>query len=54
MKAIITVASWASDLVTTVWTPAFFALFLGVVLYAVWPSNKASFDAAARMPLRED
>jgi cytochrome c oxidase cbb3-type subunit 4 len=24
------------------------------VTYAVWPRNKAAFDDAARMPLRED
>ena len=54
MKAIITMASWASDLVTTIWTPVFVALFLAVLVYALWPGNAASFDAAARMPLRED
>ena len=54
MKAIITVTSWASDLVLTVWTPIFVGLFLAVLLYALWPGNEISFDAAARMPLRED
>jgi cytochrome c oxidase cbb3-type subunit 4 len=32
----------------------FFAIFLGVLVYALWPSRKAKFDEAARMPLRED
>ena len=32
----------------------FMALFLEIVAYALWPSNKARFDEAARMPLRED
>jgi cytochrome c oxidase cbb3-type subunit 4 len=32
----------------------FFALFLCVLAYALRPSNKARFDAAARMPLKED
>jgi cytochrome c oxidase cbb3-type subunit 4 len=54
MKAIMTVQNLASDLVTTVWTPIFFALFIATVTYAVWPRNKASFDEAAKMPLRED
>jgi cytochrome c oxidase cbb3-type subunit 4 len=54
MKAIITVQNLASDLVTTVWTPIFVALFIAIVTYAVWPRNKAAFDEAAKMPLRED
>jgi cytochrome c oxidase cbb3-type subunit 4 len=32
----------------------FVATFLAVVAYAFWPSRKAHFDDAARMPLRED
>lgn len=32
----------------------FVAIFLLVVAYALWPSNKAKFDEASRMPLRED
>ena len=31
-----------------------FVFFLGVLAYALWPSNKTQFNAAARMPLRED
>ena len=31
-----------------------FLLFLGVLVYALWPSNKDRFTEAARMPLRED
>ena len=54
MKAILTVQNLASDLVTTVWTPIFVALFLAIVSYALWPRNKAAFDEAAKMPLRED
>ena len=27
---------------------------LVVLAYALWPSRKAQFDEAARMPLRED
>ncbi|WP_024511504.1 CcoQ/FixQ family Cbb3-type cytochrome c oxidase assembly chaperone [Bradyrhizobium sp. ARR65] len=54
MKAIITIQNIASDLVTTLWTPLFVAIFVGIVTYALWPRNKAAFDEAARMPLRED
>jgi len=32
----------------------FLAVFLTVLVYALWPSRQAAFDAAARMPLRED
>lgn len=54
MKAIITLHSWASELVTTVWTPLFVLIFLAIVAYALWPSRKQQFEAAARLPLRED
>lgn len=36
------------------WTPIFVALFLAVLAYALWPRNRATFDHAAKMPLRED
>ena len=29
-------------------------LFAGVLVYAFWPSNKRTFERAARLPLRED
>jgi cytochrome c oxidase cbb3-type subunit IV len=32
----------------------FVTVFVAAVTYALWPSNKARFDDAARMPLRED
>jgi cytochrome c oxidase cbb3-type subunit 4 len=54
MKAIMTMHNWASDLVTTWWTPVFVLIFLAIVAYALWPGNKTTFDAAAKMPLRED
>jgi cytochrome c oxidase cbb3-type subunit 4 len=54
MRAIITVQNLATDVVTTLWTPIFVAVFLAIVTYALWPRNKAAFDEAARMPLRED
>jgi cytochrome c oxidase cbb3-type subunit 4 len=37
------------------WGLAYFVgVFLIVLAYALWPSRKQEFDAAARMPLRED
>jgi cytochrome c oxidase cbb3-type subunit 4 len=53
MRAIITVQNLATDLVTTLWTPIFVGIFLAIVTYALWPRNKAAFDEAAKMPLRE-
>lgn len=32
----------------------FVAVFLVVLVYALWPSRKKRFDEAARIPLRED
>ena len=32
----------------------FVAVFAAVLIYALWPSRQGQFDAAARMPLRED
>ena len=32
----------------------FMGIFLAVVVYAMWPSNKERFEEAARMPLNED
>lgn len=32
----------------------FFAIFIGVLIYALWPKNQATFDRAARLPLEEE
>ncbi|ODN72353.1 cbb3-type cytochrome c oxidase subunit 3 [Methylobrevis pamukkalensis] len=32
----------------------FFLIFTGVVIYALWPRNRKTFEAAARIPLSED
>jgi cytochrome c oxidase cbb3-type subunit IV len=32
----------------------FMAIFSGMAIYALWPSNKAKFDRAAAIPLQED
>ena len=31
-----------------------FAMFMGELVYALWPSNGDRFNQAARAPLRED
>ena len=54
MRAIITVQNLATDLVTTLWTPLFVGIFLAIVTYALWPRNRAAFDEAAKIPLREE
>lgn len=54
MKAILTVHNLASSLVSTLWTPIFVGIFLTIVVYALWPRNKAAFDEAAMLPLKED
>ena len=54
MKAILTVQNFTSDFVTTFWTPIFVVIFTAIVICALWPRNKAAFDEASKMPLRED
>ena len=54
MKAIVSIENLASHLVLSFWTPIFVAIFIAIVFYALRPRNKAVFDAAAEMPLRED
>ena len=51
MKAIVSIENLASSLVLTFWTPVFVGIFIAIPLR---PRNKALFDAAASMPLRED
>ena len=54
MKAILTVQNITSEFVTSFWTPIFVGIFVAIVIYALWPRNKATFDEAARSPLREE
>jgi len=54
MDVILSLPSRVIDFVMTLWTPLFVVLFFAAIIYAIWPRNKASFDAAAKMPLRED
>lgn len=41
-------------LLHTFWTVWLVALFVGIVVYALWPGNRTRFDEASRIPLRED
>ena len=34
-------------------TVVFTAVFVGAIIYALWPKNKTKFDRAARMPLQD-
>ena len=54
MNAIVSIENLASHLVLTFWTPLFVAIFIAIVAYALRPRNKALFDAASKVPLRED
>jgi len=54
MKVIVSIENLASQFVLSLWTPVFVAIFLAIVIYSLRPRNKTLFDAAARMPLRED
>ena len=54
MKAIVSLENLASNFVVTFWTPIFVGIFIAIVVYALRPRNKALFDSAANMPLRED
>jgi cytochrome c oxidase cbb3-type subunit 4 len=54
VKPDVATQSFITDLVSTWWTPVFVALFIAVLLYALWPKNRATFDEAARLPLKDD
>ena len=54
MKAIVSLENLASNFVLSFWTPIFVTIFIAIVVYALRPRNKALFDSAAMMPLRED
>jgi cytochrome c oxidase cbb3-type subunit IV len=43
-----------SNFIATFWTPIFVAIFLAILVYALWPSKRSAFDEAAKIPLRED
>ncbi len=40
---------------TRSWDAVYFtAMFLVALVYALWPRNKARFEAAAQLPLKDD
>jgi cytochrome c oxidase cbb3-type subunit 4 len=38
----------------SLWVVWLTALFLGICAWALWPRNKARFEAAGLIPLRDD
>ncbi len=44
----------AYEWIRSLWVVWLLLLFLGIVAYALWPSNKAKFEHAARIPLEDD
>lgn len=36
------------------WTIWLMLLLTGILVYAMWPSNRGRFDEASRIPLKED
>jgi cytochrome c oxidase cbb3-type subunit IV len=49
-----TTYEWLAQFAQSAGTVYFFIFFLATLVYAFWPRNRARFDDAARMPLRED
>jgi cytochrome c oxidase cbb3-type subunit 4 len=45
---------WLAEFAQRAGTLYFFLFFVAVLAYTFWPKNRATFDEAARMPLRED
>jgi cytochrome c oxidase cbb3-type subunit IV len=54
MNAVISTQHVLSTFVTQWWTPIFVGVFLAILVYALWPRNRETFDRAAQLPLRED
>jgi cytochrome c oxidase cbb3-type subunit IV len=49
-----TTYEWLAQFAQSAGTVYFFIFFLATLVYALWPRNRARFEDAARMPLRED
>ncbi len=47
-------ASAAYELLRTTWVVAAMAVFVLIVLWAMWPARKAELDRHARIPLDDD
>ncbi len=40
--------------VSELWEVWVFLLFVGIILWAYWPGNRAKWERAGRIPLEED
>ena len=49
-----TTYAWLAQFAQSAGIIYFFAIFLGVLVYALRSKNRKKFDRAALMPLRED
>jgi cytochrome c oxidase cbb3-type subunit IV len=45
---------WVAAVTQPAATVLFATIFLGVLVYAMWPGNRRSFDEAARIPLESN
>jgi cytochrome c oxidase cbb3-type subunit IV len=43
---------WVAAVTQPLATVLFAVMFLGVIVYAMWPGNRRGFDEAARIPLQ--
>jgi cbb3-type cytochrome oxidase subunit 3 len=41
-------------LLRSLWTVWFFALFVGIVAWTLWPKRKTQLEEHAQIPLRDD
>ncbi|MBV8535677.1 MAG: cbb3-type cytochrome c oxidase subunit 3 [Alphaproteobacteria bacterium] len=41
-------------LLSSLWVVWFVALFMGIAVWAYWPSKRATFEEIGRIPLRDD
>ncbi|MCA0319439.1 MAG: cbb3-type cytochrome c oxidase subunit 3 [Proteobacteria bacterium] len=46
--------SWLAGFAQTAGLLYFVGMFLAIAAYAFWPRNRARFDEASTIPLRED
>ena len=49
-----TTYEWLAQFAQSAGTVYCFVLFVGTLVYALWPKNGSTFDHAARIPMRED
>lgn len=46
--------SFVTDVLRPLWGLWLMVVFLGIVAWAFWPKNKARYEDAAMIPLRDD